>query len=73
MHSASIFPTTYGPRLAFAPRPLVIPTDPAQALAFAQDADRRADLLLAEGRCDLAERLAHAALEARARASGGRA
>lgn len=65
--------TAYGPRLATAPRPLFIPSDPAAALAFARYADHRADLLLAQGRREEAERWAHAAFEARARARGGRA
>ncbi len=65
--------TAYGPRLAAPPRPLLIPTDPATALAFARNAERRADLLLGQGRREEAERWAHAAFEARARARGGRA
>jgi hypothetical protein len=65
--------TTYDPHLAVPPRPPLIPTDPAAALAFTRYADRRADLLLAQGRRVEAERCAHAAFEARARARGGRA
>jgi len=69
----SILSTSAGPRLAFEPRALAIPRDPAAAMAFAKAADRRADALLAVGRPEQAERLAHAALEARCRATGARA
>jgi hypothetical protein len=63
--------TSYGPRLAGLVRPaIVIPSDPAAALAFARRIDREADHHLAEGRRELAERLAHAACEARFRAEG---
>lgn len=65
--------TTFGPCLAAEPRALVIPTLPAEALLFAARIDRESDLLLAEGRCAQAERLAHLALEARCRATGARA
>ena len=58
---------TTSPRLA-----LVIPNNPAAALAFATYADRHADACLANGRPDQAERLAHAAYEARCRAAGNR-
>ncbi len=71
MHDS--LPTAAGPRLAAAPRPLVFPRDPAAALALAAALDRRADLHLAEGRRELAECLAHAAFECRARATEGRA
>lgn len=64
--------TSAGPRLAFAPRGLTIPRDPTAALLFALDADRRADFLLASGRAEQADRLAHAAYEARCRAIGSR-
>jgi len=66
-------PTSAGARLVSARRPLVIPTDPAAALIFAREADRHADHMLAHGRSEQADRLAHAACEARARANGGRA
>ena len=66
-------PTQYGPELVSEPARLLIPTDPADALAFAIRTDRQADALLAEGRFEQAERLSHAALEARARATGSRA
>ena len=65
--------TSAGPRLAFEPCGLTIPSNPTAALAFATRADRRADACLASGRPDQAERLAHAAYEARSRAIGGRA
>ena len=66
-------PTQYGPALVSEPARLMIPTDPTAALAFAIRTDRQADALLAEGRFEQAERLSHAALEARARATGSRA
>ena len=64
------FPMAYGRALVSEPIPLHIPSDPADALAFAIRTDRQADALLAEGRFEAAERLSHAALEARARATG---
>ena len=67
------FPTQYGRVLVSEPRGLTIPADPAAALAFAYARDREADALLASGRFEAAERLSHAALEARARATGCRA
>jgi hypothetical protein len=65
--------TQYGPGLVSHPRRLTIPDDPAAALAFARQQDRAADVMLSEGRFEAAERLSHAALEARARATGCRA
>ena len=73
LHIPSTISTSYGTRLAGPPRPLVIPSLPAAMLAFAQRLDREADALLALGRCEVAERLAHLALEARCRAAGERA
>ena len=67
------FPTQYGRALCAEPRGLSIPTEPVAALAFAVAQDCAADALLAEGRFEQAERLSHAALEARARAKGVRA
>lgn len=67
-----MFTTSYGPALTAAPVPLHIPRDPCRAAAFAVQADRSADLAMAEGRIEQAERLAHAALEARCRAGAGR-
>jgi len=49
---------------------LTIPSDPADALVFARYHDRRADLLLSEGRVVQAEAAAQLAFEARARALG---
>ncbi len=63
----NILLTSAGRRMACKPRAIVIPRDPTDAMAFAVAADRRADLLLAEGRWLQADRLAHAAYEARAR------
>ncbi len=63
--------TAYGARLAAPPPGIVIPTDPTRAAAFAIQTDREADLALAEGRFAAAERLSHAAFEARCRAEGG--
>jgi hypothetical protein len=65
--------TQYGPALVSESRGLTIPTDPDDALAFARRTDREADALLAAGRFEQAERLSHAALEARCRATGDRA
>ena len=67
------FPMAYGRALVSEPTPLRIPSDPADALAFARRADREADTMLSEGRFDAAERLSHLALEARCRATGHRA
>jgi hypothetical protein len=71
LHVPATFPTAAGPRMAFEPRPVVFPTDPTAALALACALDRKADLLLAEGRGADADRLAHAAYELRCRAGGG--
>ena len=72
MYISRTFPTQYGYALVCPPRGLTIPTDPDACMDFARKQDRAADVLLAEGRFEAAERLAHAALEARARAMGGR-
>ena len=69
----AIISTSAGLRLAFHPSPLVIPSDPAAALAFAVQLDRLADLHLSEGRGPTADRLAHLAHEARCRSVGARA
>ena len=67
-------PTAYGPRLASAPAPLLIPTDPAAAaLAKAALLDLEATLHQNEGRNFHADRLSHLALEMRCRATGARA
>jgi hypothetical protein len=65
--------TQYGPALVSEPQGIAIPSDPVAALAFAIRTDREADALLAAGRFEQAERLSHAALEARCRATGARA
>ena len=65
--------TFYGRVQAVPPTPVVIPSNPADAIAFASRIDREADALLSEGRVWQAERLSHLALEARTRAAGGRA
>ncbi len=65
--------TAYGPRLAASPSRVAIPSEASAALAFAAYHDRRADLLLSEGRVVQAEAAAHLALEARCRALGVRA
>lgn len=49
-----------------------ISTTPAHALAFAARLDRRADLLLAEGRYERAERVSHQAFDAREQAREAR-
>ena len=74
MSESNRFPTMYGKALWAAPR---------RGLSFQQirfplwrspsGRTRAADALLAEGRFEAAERLSHAALEARARATGCRA
>ena len=66
-------PTSAG--LCFTDRPSrhVIPADPAAALVFAAQHDRRADHLLAEGWFVQAEAAAYLALQARCRAQGVRA
>jgi hypothetical protein len=66
-------PTACGPRLASAPVPLTIPTDPAAALAKAALLEQLADLHQNEGRNWHADRLSHLALELRCRALGVRA
>jgi len=70
MHVDHRFSTHFDYALSAKPARLVIPTDPALALAFAVARDREADASLAEGRFAQAERLSHIALEARARATG---
>lgn len=65
--------TAYGTRLASAPSPVVIPRDPVAAALFATKADHAADEALNAGRFVQAERLSHAAFEARCRAEGRRA
>ena len=72
LNISSTIRTSYGTRLARPPRPLVIPSQPAAAMAFARRLDREADVLLAQGRQEVAERLSHLAFEARCRAAGGR-
>ena len=66
-------PISAGLRIAETPPRRVIPADPAAALVFAAQHDRRADHLWAEGRFVQAEAAAHLALEARCRALGMRA
>lgn len=73
MYISSTIQTAYGPRLASSPLPLLIPNDPAAALALAASLDRQADLHLSEGRAGHADRLAHLALDVRCRALGVRA
>ncbi len=73
MYISHTFSLAYGRGLVSEPVPLRIPSDPTDALAFAVRADRDADTMLSEGRFEQAERLSHLALEARARALGGRA
>ncbi len=70
MHISSSIKTSHGMRLAAPPPLIVIPSDPTAALAFATRIDREADRHLAEGRRELAERLAHLGCEARCRAEG---
>ena len=73
MFISHTMPTAFGYSLSSEPRGTAIPSTPAAALAFASMMDRRADVMLAEGRCQQAERLSHLALEARCRATGERA
>ena len=65
-------PTSAGYRLAGHPAPIIIPSNPAAALAFAAHADLLAGLHLSEGRGDMADRLSHLAHEARCRAQDAR-
>jgi len=65
--------TAHCPRLAYAPAPLLIPTDSAAALAKAALLDLEATLHQNEGRTFHADRLSHLALEMRCRATGVRA
>ena len=65
--------TAYGDRPASAPASLLIPTDPAAALAKASRADLEATLHQNERRTRHADRLSHLALELRCRAAGAEA
>ena len=65
--------TSYGPQRAAPPAPRTAPGQHAEPLAYAAQLDREADLHLSEGRGELADRLAHLALEHRCRAKGCRA
>ena len=71
MYPAYTYPTSAARRLTAPPRLITVPTTPGEAHNLAAALDRRADLLLAEGRRKLAEHLAHLALEARSRAREG--
>jgi len=66
-------PTSAGPCVAAHLSYVAIPSDPGAALAFAIYHDRRADLLLSQGRAAQAEAAAHLAFEARTRVSEVRA
>ena len=68
----STFPTTFGPRFAAHPFRPPVPTAPAAVLRFACDLDRKADVLLSEGKHAAADRLAHLAFELRAHIAGYR-
>lgn len=57
MHTAHTFPTSAGRRLCAAPRHIVVLMTPGEAHDFAAALDRWADLLLAEGQREPAERL----------------
>ena len=73
MYVSHTFSTFYGRALISEPCGLTIPSDPDEALAYAFRADREADQAIAEGQFLKAERLSHAALEARCRGTGARA
>ena len=62
------FATNAGNRLTAAHTLLPSPPTPAVLLEFARNADAASDQLLAAGQVASAERLAHAAYEARCRA-----
>ena len=62
------FKTSAGYRLKAAPPALPFPSTLTGLLEFARDADAASDQLLAAGQVASAERLAHAAYEARCRA-----
>ena len=65
--------TSYGPQRAAQPLPRTAPGQHPQPVAYAAQLDREADLHLSEGRGELADRLAHLALEHRCWATGCRA
>ena len=65
--------TGYGPQRVVQSLPRTAPGQHPQPLAYAAQLDREADLHLSEGRGELADRLAHLALEHRCRAKGCRA
>ena len=65
--------TSYGPQRAAPPAPRFAPGGHPEPLAYAAQLDREADLHLSEGRGELADRLAHLALEHRCRAKWCRA
>lgn len=62
------FQTSAGYHLTTTPSWLTFPPTPAGLLEFARNADAASDQLLAAGQVASAERLAHAAYEARCRA-----
>lgn len=58
MNPARTYPTSTGRRLCAVPRPITVPMTPGEAAhAFAAALDRKANLLLAEGQREPAERL----------------
>lgn len=73
MHIPLTIPTATNYRLVSPLDALVIPSDPAGALARAARLERLADLHLSEGRTGHADRLSHFALELRCQALGARA
>lgn len=69
----ALFSDSYGPRLASAPVPQIIPVAPAAALAKAALLDLQATLHQNGGDHRQADRLSHLAFELRCRALGVRA
>lgn len=65
--------TAGGLQLAAHPPRRTIPADPTDALSFALECDREAEHAWDEGRLNAADWLTGLALEARCRATGGRA
>lgn len=57
MHTPHTFPTAAGPRLTAPPRIVTVPMTPSEAHGFAAALDHRAELLLAQGQREPAERL----------------
>jgi len=73
MNTIATIATSYGRQRATHPARRILPGEASNPLDHAAALDREADWHLAEGRGQLADRLAHLALEHRCKATGGRA